>query len=149
MTPEVFFFKIVIMSYQVLETTADFGVIAQGKTLAEAFEWAAYGMFDQMAELERVEVKESLALQVEGNDQPSLLVAWLNELLYTYEVKEFLPKVFKVEEITANFLKAQIKGESLDLEKHRILTHIKAVTYHNLAVEPTDKGFRVQVLFDV
>lgn len=137
------------MNYQILETTADFGVIARGKTLAGAFEEAAFGMFDQMAELEGVGTEQSLTLEVSAHDYPTLLVAWLSELLYIYEVKEFLPKIFKVEEISADYLKARLQGEKLDLEKHRILTHIKAVTYHNLAIEQTDEGWRVQVLFDV
>ena len=43
-----------VKRFQIIEHTADVGMIAYGRTLAEAFANAAYGMFSIIAGLETV-----------------------------------------------------------------------------------------------
>jgi SHS2 domain-containing protein len=49
--------------------------------------------------------------------------------------------------ITGKTLKAVMKGEKLDADRHHLKTDIKAITYHMLEVNEASNT--VQVLFDV
>ena len=45
---------------------------------------------------------------------------------------------------------ARLDGETLDRERHTLLSEVKAVTYHQLTVERVPEGgWRASVLFDV
>jgi len=45
---------------------------------------------------------------------------------------------------------AHLDGETLDRRRHTLLTEVKAVTYHQLAVETVPEGgWRATLLFDV
>ena len=78
--------------YELLEHTADVGVIAHGTSLAEAFVHAAEGMFSVMVNLSGVREVEERSLAVEAHDWPSLLVAWLSELVYFSDVDSLVFK---------------------------------------------------------
>lgn len=134
--------------FEFLEHTADIGIRAFGRTLEEAFENAALAMFSLIADLSNVEEKKSYRLEVEGEDRESLLVEWLNELIYFLETENVLLKRFKVEEISETHLVAAAYGEPLDLEKHAVGVQIKATTYHMLKVSH-NQYWEAQVIFDV
>lgn len=135
--------------FLLLEHTADVGILASGESLAEALSWAAKGMFSLIVELDDVVPKESLEISVTSPDPSALIVDWLNELIYRYEAEGFLPKEFDVTvDKKGTTLQARCMGESLDLERHRILSSVKAATYHGL--EASHNGeWRIQVILDV
>lgn len=134
--------------YKILEHTADVGIEARGKTLKEAFENAASGMLSIMIDSEKVAEKESYSLKTKGRDEKELLVAFLSELLYKYEVDDILPKRVNISLLTDKELRAKVYGEKIDLKKHTIDTQIKAVTYHQLAIEK-NKNWKIRVIFDI
>ena len=72
-------------AFEILEHTADVGVIATGDTLAGALACVAQGMFSIIADLNDVESKDSITLSIESMDRDGLVVDWLNELLFTFE----------------------------------------------------------------
>lgn len=137
-----------VKRFEFLEHTADVGIRAYGKTMAETFENAALAMFSLVADLSVVEEKESFRLEVEAEDRESLLVEWLNELIYFLETQNVLLRRFKVEEISDTHLVATGHGEPLDLEKHSVGIQIKATTYHMLKVSHNEY-WEAQVIFDV
>ena len=52
-------------------------------------------------------------------------------------------------EISQNFhLKAKIKGESIDWDKHERKTEIKAITFHKMHVKETP-NFELQAIVDL
>ena len=135
--------------FKLLEHTADVGVIATGDSLDEALSWAAKGMFSVIAELDSVASVESLNVSVASLDQTALVVDWLNELLYRHEAEGFLPKEFQVSTDEAGTsLKARCLGEPVDPERHRLLTPVKAATYHGLEIAHNG-NWRIQVILDV
>ena len=134
--------------YRILEHTADVGIEARGETLKKAFANTASGMFSIMIDPEKVGEKESYALKAKGRDKKELLVAFLSELLYKYEVNDFLPKRVSISLLTEKELKAKIYGEKIDLKRHTIDTQIKAVTYHQLVIEK-NKDWKIRVIFDI
>ena len=135
--------------FTLVEHTADVGIVATGATIEEAFSWLAKGMFSIIAELDDIAQEESRDVEVTSSDQAALAVDWLNELLYKYEAEGFLPKEFSVVVDEAHTsLRARCLGEPVDLEKHRILTMVKAATYHGLELSH-DSNWRIQVILDV
>ena len=75
--------------FELLEHTADVGIVATGDTLAEALSWAAKGMFSVIVNPDGVEEREVLEVSVVSTDTTALVVDWLNELLYRYEAEGF------------------------------------------------------------
>jgi SHS2 domain-containing protein len=135
--------------YEVLPTTADIGIIAYGEDLVSLFKNTAEGMFDLVAEMDNVEVKIAEAVDVSAPNFEELLVAWLNELILLFDARGFLAKEFDISELNEKHLKAVVKGETYNAEKHAIKTGIKGATYHKLEVKKMDDLWRAQVIFDV
>ena len=134
--------------YKILEHTADVGIEARGETLKKAFANTASGMLSIMIDPEKVGEEKSYSLKIKGRDKKELLVAFLSELLYKYEVNNFLPKKVDISLLTNKDLKAEVYGEKIDLKKHTIDTEIKAVTYHQLEIEK-NKDWKIKVIFDI
>lgn len=133
--------------FQLIEHTADTGLIAYGSSLAEAFANAAYGLFSIMAELNRVRVSQSRPVTISGEDAESLLFNWLNQLIYIFEVEHLLFKRFDIAELTEHNLKATCWGETYNPSRHQLKLGVKSATYYLLQVD-RDRN-RVQVIFDI
>ena len=123
------------------------GLVAYGKSLAEAFANAAYGLFSLIVEPNKVKEKESRKVTVQAQDAESLLFNWINELIYIFEVERLLFKSFNITEFTRQSLEATCWGEKYDPSRHRLKTGVKSATYHMLKVDGEKN--RVQVIFDV
>lgn len=135
--------------FDIIEHTADTGIIAYGADMEEAFANAAYGMFSLMADLEQVNEETSRYVEAEGSDRESLVVTWLNELLYQFDVERILFKRFDILELTATRLKANVHGEKADMPRHELHGGVKAATYHMLEVREKRGRCRIRVIFDV
>lgn len=133
--------------YQLIEHTADVGLIAYGRTLAEAFGNAAYGMFSIIAELRTVREVEFRRLEVREKDLDSLLFEWLNRLIYFLDVDMLLLKRFDISDLAENRLKAVCYGEKYDPSRHHLKTGVKSATYYMLKVD-REKN-QVRVIFDI
>jgi SHS2 domain-containing protein len=123
------------------------GLVAYGKSLAEAFANAAYGLFSLIVEPNKVKEKESRKVTVQAQDTESLLFNWINELIYIFEVERLLFKSFDITEFTGQSLEATCWGEKYDPSRHQLKTGVKSATYHMLKVDGEKN--RVQVIFDV
>jgi SHS2 domain-containing protein len=144
-----------LAGFTLLEHTADIGVVATGQTLGEALAWVAKGMLSIIYDLDTVAPRDCLPVSVVSRDREALVVDWLNELLYQYEVAGFLTRECQVSlEEGDTRLQARCWGETLDPARHRILTVVKAATYHQLEVTSAAGGpqadqWRIQVILDV
>lgn len=140
------------MTYSLIEHTADTGLEVEAPTLDELFVEALRGMTDCITELEQVAPKTRRRIGVRAADLGQLLVEWLSEVVYVFEVEDLLSSQAEVEikESEAGFeLEATVAGEPFDPERHPVKIAIKAVTYHQLAVEQTASGWRARVIFDI
>jgi len=133
--------------YEIIEHTADTGLIAYGNTLAEAFANAACGMFSIIAGLDDVREVESRTVTVDEDDAESLLFEWLNSLIYIFDVETIILKRFDITEMEDNRLRAICYGETYDPSRHELKTEIKSATYHMLEVDREHN--RVRVIFDI
>ncbi len=136
-------------AFEIIDHTADVGIIAYGADVKELFSNAALALFSLVTDLESVEEKVHLNLEVSSEDSDSLLVQWLNELIYLFDVKHILFKRFNIESLTQNQLRATCYGEIFDPTKHRIKMGVKAATYHMLKLDRNGAGCRAQIIFDI
>jgi len=133
--------------YELIEHTADMGLVAYGHDLAEAFANAAYGLFSIMADLGNVQEKEPLKVDLREEDTETLLFEWLNYLLYTFDVEMLLLNRFDIERFDSSGLKATCYGEKYDPSRHRLKRGVKSATYHMLKIDRENN--QVQVILDV
>lgn len=133
--------------FQLIEHTADTGLVAYGSSLAEAFANTAYGLFSIIAELNKVREVESRAVAVSAEDAEALLFNWLNHLIYIFDVEYLIFKRFDITEFTEHNLRATCWGETYDPSRHQLKLGVKSATYHMLKVD-REKN-RVQVILDV
>lgn len=142
-------------SYRLFEHTADFGVEAEGPTLAALFAAAARGMFAVVTDPAMVRPAREWPVAVSAPDLELLLHAFLDELLYLHLVWRVLVADLgpvEVREPAAGAegqVRAVARGEPLDPTRHELRVEIKAVTLHGLRVERSGAGWRARVVFDV
>jgi SHS2 domain-containing protein len=134
--------------FELIDHTADAGVVAYGADLGQAFANAAKALFSLVVELGSVAEVIYRDLELAAPDQEDLLVAWLNELIYLFDTENVLFKRFEVT-VLDNRLEARVYGEKVDSSRHRLKTGVKAATYHLLEVSKDDGGYRVRVIFDI
>ena len=135
--------------YEVFEHTADIGIHAYGSTLAELFVHAAQGMESLMVAPEQVRLLTSRTIAVEGHDSVSLLIAWLNELIFLFDTEYLLLRAFVIDAMSETHLTAHATGEPYDGERHDLSSAIKAVTWHEAAVTHSDEGYKARIIFDI
>ena len=139
--------------YEYLEHTADIKFLAYGKTLEEVFENAALAMFNVIIDTEKVSGEAAREVFLKSHNLEFLLVDWLSELLYLFEVDEIVFRKFQVKEIKEEgseySINARVSGEEFHSENLPFETEIKAVTYNQLEIEKTADGWRAQVVVDI
>lgn len=136
-------------AFETFDHTADIGIRAFGRDLPEAFSNAAKGMFSLITDLRKVRSSRKIEIEITAGDQSSLLMDWLNELLYHFDAEQLLLKKFAISELTDTALKAECWGEPVDRSRHQLKRGIKAATYHGLKIEPAKSGFQIEVILDL
>ena len=131
---------------RIVEHTADWALRVRGPDLPGLFGRAAVGMARLLAgDLAAVPLEEARELALAADDAESLLVEFLGELAYWAERDGLVCPVVVLSEMSPTMLRAMARGGRLaELQKH-----IKAVTYHELAIRPYDGGLEVTIVFDV
>ncbi len=129
--------------------TADVGFEVEAPTIAACFERAALGLARVIADVEAVAPRERRVVAVEADDRTALLHDFLHALLLLALVEGFLVSGVEVTAIDEQHVRALLVGEALDPARHRLHAEVKAVTWHELAVEPAGDGWRARVILDV
>jgi SHS2 domain-containing protein len=139
--------------FEFLEHTADVYIAAHGKNLEEAFENAAFAMFEVMTDTSKVSPSEEAAVEVEAEDEYALLYSWLEALLVKFEVNGMLCSKFKIsrlEETPEGFkLTATAWGEKFNAEKHAQKVAVKAVTYHRMEIIKNTDNVTLEFILDI
>jgi len=135
--------------FRLLAHTADMGIEATGDSLAEVFVAAAQGLKNMIFGDAQVTPRQSASVFLDSGDADELLVAWLGEILYLFEVRGLVPAEFVISEISENALRGEVRGEPFDAKRHDIEREVKAVTYHQLSVQQEAQGWRAKVYVDL
>lgn len=135
--------------FEMFEHTADIGVLGSGKTMAEAFENVAYGMFSIMADLDKYSPTDTAEVEADGDDHIDLLARFLSKLIVLFDADRVLPLDFKVTEIDGSRLKCEVAFRGIGDDIEWLGPQVKAVTYHQMAVDQVEGMWRARAIFDV
>ncbi len=135
--------------YEAFEHTADIGLHAYGRTLPELFINAAAGMESLMVAPEQLEERLNVEVSAEGHDLISLLISWLNELIFLFDTEYLLLKTFAITSFTETHLRAVVTGEPYDATRHDLSSAIKAVTWHEAEIKAEAEGYKARIIFDI
>jgi len=129
--------------------TADWELKVWAPSLPELFAQAAQGMYALSGARMEPESQISRTLDLQAADLETLLVSFLDELLFMGEQEGLAFERFElqVDETSEDSYKLQGKVHGARLA--HLAKEIKAVTYHNLSVARTQRGFEVNIVFDV
>ena len=136
-------------SYEIINHTADLGIIVKGRNIRELFVNAANAMIDLMVKADIHDKGATRNLIVEGQDLPDLMVRWLSEILYLFNGEHKLVRAIEIGSISSTRLQSELNVVSLNRTRHEILREIKAVTYHQISVEETVEGWEARIIFDI
>lgn len=137
------------LEYEIIDHTADLGVIVKANSLKNLFVNAANAMIDLLVKGDARGKKEVREIVIEGMDYPDLMVRWLGEILYLFYGENLISKSIEIKSLSRNRISSYIEFVWFDPQNFEILTEIKAVTYHKITVEKTGKSWKAMVIFDV
>ncbi|OHB28640.1 MAG: hypothetical protein A2X84_06205 [Desulfuromonadaceae bacterium GWC2_58_13] len=135
--------------FRLLAHTADMGIEATAASLEGVFIEAARGLRSIIFGETPIAATREVPVEVRGADSGELLVGWLSEILYLFEVHGLAPADFVVDEITGGTLRGKVKGESFDPSRHPVEREVKAITYHQLNVAKDAAGWWARLYVDL
>lgn len=135
--------------FQFLEHTADIGIAAYGKSLEEVFVNAAKGLFSLIVDTDSIMQHTTREIELEREDVESLLVSFLNELIYIFDTDNMIFSRFEVLTLKDNHLKVKACGEKVDPSRHELKLGPKAATFHKLEIKKLNGTYEAQIFFDI
>jgi SHS2 domain-containing protein len=136
------------LPFEVIEHTADIGIIARGSGLPALFSNAASGMLSLLIEAGTLRQDVTREVSLEAGDMETLLVQWLNELLYIIYTEKLALFKFDIL-IKGKGLVACCAGQEIELKSHIFRREIKAATYHDLRIIERDGEYSARIIFDI
>lgn len=146
---------------QGLDHTADLGISVRADSLAGLLDRAARGMLHlALAEHDAppagtaaqgslepgAGAGDTRRIELDADDAPALLVAWLREILFLFQVRDFQYRSADFETLTAERLVATLHGTRAPARR---ATELKGVTYHALELAEVEGAWRATIIFDV
>lgn len=132
-------------TWEELDHTADLAIRVCANSLEDLFSTAAEAMFSLTAQAVDTEPISIDDLELEGIDRETLLIEWLNELLYIHERDDVVIMDIEFKCLTNTALQASVRGVPVE----EYYAHIKAATFHNLRIDTNKEGFCTAIVFDV
>ncbi len=145
--------------FQEIEHTADWALRVRGDDLPSLFQAAARGMFSLLTDLTQVANTSRETVELEALDLETLLIDWLNELLYRVEGTNVVYTHFAIEDLDAGASGSTKPAEQATPAKLRATVGggpaptldktIKAATFSGLHITRNKHGYTTEIVFDV
>lgn len=138
-------------NWEELEHTADLALRVWAPDWQDLFSAAARGLAALTATATQGPLTRVATLALEAVDRESLLVDWLNELLYLGEsagergAQRIVYLAFRFEALTETTLRATALGARVTEARNAV----KAATFHDLAIRTTETGLETTLVFDM
>ena len=133
------------MPFEEIAHTADWAIQVWAEDLGTLLTESARGMYTLANAVAGPGPRVKRELSLEAVDAESLLVTFLEELLYLAESEGLLFDRFTFTNISETKIHAIMEGQVL----HSQDKEIKAVTFHNLEIRKSERGLEVEIVFDV
>jgi SHS2 domain-containing protein len=143
------------MPFRYLEdvATADVAFEATGETVDEMFLAAAEATIGVMLENSKnIKGTDEISFRLEEEELEMLLFDFLQEIIYHKDARQMLLLVDSVDidmESSPLRLSGRARGETLDSQRRRLLTDVKAVTLHRFGIHKDESGWTATVVLDV
>jgi SHS2 domain-containing protein len=140
------------MGHRFIDHTADVAADLEGGTPGQLFLSAARALTDTMTPLDAVAASVTQAVTLQAPTLEDLLVDWLNELVYRFEVQDML---YSDGEVVVEgregrwFVTATLAGERFDPARHPMRVLVKSATYHGLHVVQDGDTWRARIVLDI
>jgi SHS2 domain-containing protein len=138
---------------RILDHTADVGFELEAPTLEALFDEARQALLMTLLEEPPKGGEGERLVRLSGPDRETLLVRWINELIFFVQEESFVPTgaELRIREDSekALSLEARFLGVPLDLEGQGWQGEIKSATFHGLDVTPGKEGWQTRVFLDV
>ena len=134
-----------LAGFEEIEHTADWAYRVWAPNLEELFIQAAQGLYFLVGVQLAASPRVRRDINLRGVDSESLLIAWLNELLYFHESENLGFDRLEILSLEANQIDARVSGAKVQ----QWIKDIKAATYHNVTIHSTETGFEVTIVLDV
>lgn len=131
--------------FREVDHTADRAFRVRGRDLAELFARAAHALGAIQGRPSETRENVSREVEVSGVDRETLLVNWLNEILFLQDVQKESYSRFQVVTISDTSLRASLYGGPDATGRQTV----KAVTFHGLKIERMADGWEATVVVDV
>lgn len=136
-------------NYRLNKHQSEIAVRVIGNSQADLFINSAFALFDVMVDIQAIENKERLPLEVEGTNRDDLMVNWVRELLYLYHSSGYLLREFKVCEVKDTIVRAEVCGEKIDPDRHEIKQEIASIAFHKSRMEKTGNQWTAHLIFEI
>lgn len=136
-------------SFELLEHPADIGFRVYGTDLSDLFANCACALLSLILDASRTEPVEQYSISAEGSDYESLLVNFLNEVLYYIDGKRLAFADFVIQDLDEVHINCIASGEPRSRNRHPGKLVVKAVTYHQLRVAKEGDHWIAEVYVDI
>ena len=142
------------MPYRFIDHTGDTAVEVTASDESEFFQDAARALAAIIIDVDHAppDGKAEQRLDLDAEDGEALLVDFLNELIFLFDSRRFLPWTLAVEELAVEAparLRATVRGDTFDPDRHVFLTEVKAATFHDVEIRQTKDGWETTIVFDL
>jgi SHS2 domain-containing protein len=138
---------------RMFDHTADVGFELEAPTLEALFDEARRALLMTIFERLPEGGEGERSIQLSAPDLETLLVRWINELLFLIQGEGFIPVSTEIRVREADeerfSLEGRLNGAPLDLQAHGWQGEIKSATFHELGVTLKDEGWQARVILDV
>jgi SHS2 domain-containing protein len=137
------------LMYQIINHTADLGIIVKGVNEKDVFIRAAYAMTDLMVKGDITKKTVIKDVSLKADDFPDLMVKWLGEILYLFNGEKLLVHSIEINSISSIMLLSTLTLSTFEPKHHEVKREIKAVTYHQICVDKVNDGWQARIIFDI
>lgn len=143
------------MTLEFLDHTADIAVrisAADDSTFFQEAHRALHLILLDERSFESIREVQEVALDLQAPDAETLLVDFLNELIFLFDSRCWISRRLIVDTVTLDAsprLRGRLRGEALDVARHSLQTEIKAATFNDLEVRRAEGRICADVVFDL
>ncbi len=141
------------MSFKFLEHTSDIGVQVIANSYENAFEESVealiYLVFGKKIDADNSQNLASDEMRISGEDYHSLIVNYLNEILFLIDAEKIVPLQLKIIQFNSKFIHSRFKRFHFNLDELPINLYVKAVTFHQLRIVEEKEKVLIEYFVDV
>jgi SHS2 domain-containing protein len=138
-----------LKAFEFVAHTADIAVIVRGSDTEDLLKNGAAALYATALGTRAIGADCCCHLAVEASGDDTLLVDWMNELLYHLYAEHLAFSRFEFERVTDSSVVGRGHGEILDFGKAGPIREVKAATYHMTNMARSAEGYAIRVVLDV